>query len=136
MAPKAVLPARIFRQVAGWWRGDLRADLRIPRQANSRAYWCEAGARRCRKAAADAREGQRHKLDFDLIAPNVRIRAPLRQMNGRAGEISGLAKRRLQQHHHRATSAIHGTGLHVGEHLVTLCQPVPDVLLEDGFAVP
>lgn len=40
--------ARIFHQIAGWWRVNLRADLRIPCQANSHAYWREAG---CKDAA-------------------------------------------------------------------------------------
>jgi hypothetical protein len=35
----------------------MRADSRIPRQANSPAYWREAGARRCRMATASARKG-------------------------------------------------------------------------------
>jgi hypothetical protein len=42
-------------------------DLRIPRQANSRAYWREAGARRRRVSAASTREGRRYKVDFGWI---------------------------------------------------------------------
>jgi hypothetical protein len=88
---KTGMLARIFHRIAGWWRVDLRADLRIPRQANSQVYWREAGVQRCRKSAANAREGRRYKLESGLIARKAFIPALLRHIRGRSGEISGLA---------------------------------------------
>jgi hypothetical protein len=46
----------------------MRADLCILRQANSLAYWGEAGVQGCRKLTASAREGLQYKLDGMPIA--------------------------------------------------------------------